>query len=994
MSSKLNYVLDIKMSEVINNFNKLDEKINSVLSKLRDPLKLGVDTKSAENSIENTKGSMDSLEDKTVSITADGEDAIAESEDTKNEIDKVPENKHTMFTGDNNNMLASITGITVALGGIFVAYNKVKSMLGEYITLSNIQEMAERSLVAALKVKGQATEEEIERLKNYASEIQNATTIGDEQSLSLLTLATNMGIASEKRDEALRGSIGLAEAFANAGLSQETAMKGIALAYEGNFTQLQRYIPALQSAKSETDKMAILQKAMADGFEMAKDKAKTGAGALEQYSNLVGDLKEKVGDVIKAALVPLVGVMSELVTVMNEHPRIFGLVVASLGGLTIAVGTLMIKQIAYNAILAVTAALSGNWIGLAAAAVAGIGAWAVGNQILASSQKGVNSEVQTGNEKLASYIESLKELNTESLNAEKNSNLEEIQRLNKEIEEAIEERKRMKEDNTQDRFIPSKNAEIRELIAQRDAIIANNQEVENQLELHFEEERRLQEDYYQWQKEQADLAKLNEVKRLEVEIENAKKKHDAIVVIDQATLEEKQALYKEIQALEENLNTVKNTKGGVDNSAEEARLTQKLALEKQYSDAATAIAFEKDKQRLEAERDAEIRRAENTYNAEEKIAGIRSDYNDKIIKLIEDRIEKERQAEIERANSLITSEEDNRETLKNINDTYDQKRLEAVRAHNLELAQEANKRYAEERRLTQDAWEFEQTQLAQDDPIQARYNMQIKAVDNFFERKRESLLKAGYTEEQITEAHNEAIKKIEEQAYNARVSNNMAALAQMGKNLASTGKVGFEISKAINIAQVAMETPAAAFAAYRSLAGIPIIGPALGAAAFAAAIAQGAMSIKQITKSKPPKAEKGGLTGLLAGPAHSAGGILINAEGEEYITRKQRVRELGVKVMDFINNGPIDLVRNALGVFEASTALPPTPSFAYATGGSVQGNNLMDTLIEKVEILTAELEQKELIVNNYISANEIVKKADPSVVNEVNERGSKIRSSL
>ncbi|MBI9113220.1 hypothetical protein [Maridesulfovibrio ferrireducens] len=982
MSSKLNYVLDIKMSEVINNFSKLDEKINSVLSKLRDPLKLGVDTKSAENSIEDTKGSMDSLEDKSVSITADGEDAVAESEDTKNEIEKVPDNKHTRFTGDNNNMLASITGITLALGGIVMAYNRVKSMLGEYINLSNIQETAERSLVAALKVKGQATEEEIERLKNYASEIQNLTIIGDEQSLSLLTLATNMGIASEKRDEALRGSIGLAEAFAAAGLSQETAMKGIALAYEGNFTQLQRYIPALQSAQSESDKMAILQKAMADGFEQAKDKTKTGAGALEQFSNLVGDLKEKVGDVIKAALVPLVGLMSELVTVMNEHPRIFGLVVASLGGLAIAVGVLMLKQIAYNALLAITAALSGNWIGLAAAAVVGVGAWAVGNQILASSQDGVNASLGESNKLLGLYIKKWEDSSVASLLSEEIRLFRERRMLQKEISEASDEAWKKELEG-----LLELNKQEQEYITQKI----------NGIEAETAEKQEKNQEYLAWKAQQDELARLEEKERIQAEIELAKKKYEAIQVIDDKTLQEKQALYKEIQALEESLKNSNNTDINGDNSAEEARLAQKLALEKQYSDAATAIAFERANQKLEAEENAEIRRVENTYNAEEKIAGIRSDYNDKIIKLIEDRIEKERQTEIERANSLITSEEDNKETLKNINDTYDQKRLEAVRNHNLELAQEANKRYAEERKQEQDLWEFQQMQLAQDDPLEARYNMQIKAVANFFERKKESLIKAGYTEEQISQAHNEAIKRIEEQAYNARISNNMAALAQMGKNLASTGKVGFEISKAINIAQVAMETPAAAFAAYRSLSGIPLIGPALGAAAFAAAIAQGAMSIKQITKTKPPKAEKGGLTGLLNGPSHANGGTIIEAEGGEYIIRKDRVNFLGIGLLNFLNNARPESVYSVFGNYiraSRKVPTPPSPRFAYASGGSVQGNNLMDTLIEKVEILTSKLEQKELTVNNYISANEVVKKADPSIVNEISERGSKIRSPL
>lgn len=129
MSSKLSYVLEVKMSDLLANFDKLEEKINSVLSKIRDPLKVDVDASGAEEGVEDAKSSIDSVEDKNSILSADGEDAIAESEETKSEIAKVPERKNTKFTDDNSNMLASITGITVALGGFIMAYNRVNLRL-------------------------------------------------------------------------------------------------------------------------------------------------------------------------------------------------------------------------------------------------------------------------------------------------------------------------------------------------------------------------------------------------------------------------------------------------------------------------------------------------------------------------------------------------------------------------------------------------------------------------------------------------------------------------------------------------------------------------------------------------------------------------------------------------------------------------------------------------------------------------------------------------
>lgn len=69
---------------------------------------------------------------------------------------------------------------------------------------------------------------------------------------------------------------------------------------------------------------------------------------------------------------------------------------------------------------------------------------------------------------------------------------------------------------------------------------------------------------------------------------------------------------------------------------------------------------------------------------------------------------------------------------------------------------------------------------------------------------------------------------------------------------------GSNAAKAISIAQTTIDTYQSATAAYKSLAGIPVVGPALGIAAAAAAIAAGIANVNKIVSTKVPKMSTGG----------------------------------------------------------------------------------------------------------------------------------------
>jgi len=97
-------------------------------------------------------------------------------------------------------------------------------------------------------------------------------------------------------------------------------------------------------------------------------------------------------------------------------------------------------------------------------------------------------------------------------------------------------------------------------------------------------------------------------------------------------------------------------------------------------------------------------------------------------------------------------------------------------------------------------------------------------------------------------------------------------LGDLSKLQNSESKKMFKIGKAAALAQVAIDTPKAAMSAYSSLAGIPIVGPALGAVAAAAAIAAGVSNAQRISSQSFGGGGSGG------GSVPSTSGIQAGAQ--------------------------------------------------------------------------------------------------------------------
>jgi hypothetical protein len=275
------------------------------------------------------------------------------------------------------------------------------------------------------------------------------------------------------------------------------------------------------------------------------------------------------------------------------------------------------------------------------------------------------------------------------------------------------------------------------------------------------------------------------------------------------------------------------------------------------------------------------------------------------------------------------------------------------------------------------------------------YGKQLLEVDKYYEKMKAKLLEAGLTEVEIERQKQDTLATLRTN-YQLQVSSGISKI--FGDIAAAQDKDterGFKLWKASAIAQGYVDTFSAAIGAYKSMVGIPVVGPGLAVAAAAAAMAAGIANIAKISSTKFEKKATGG---LLTGPSHAQGGILIEAEGEEYITAKDRVKALGRNLFDFLNFAPLDQVKLAF----ASMPVPsvPIPSYlgeSYAAGGAISKSGSMNTLIDLIAALKDEivsLRQTVMDSKPIIEVNVDPLSNDPVKVSEIADTGKMIRSEI
>ena len=432
MSSNLTLSLELNIKPLSDKLKEVQEIIKDAVNKATgNKIELTIDSGKIESGIETAKSSMDELEDTTLEIDADGSNALNEAAEVDNAIDQIPDDKNIEIKATGaNDILTDIAKLGLGFQGLKALIAEIGKFFGEFFSLSNKQEDAVTSLEASLRNTGLEVEENSSRLRSYASEIQNVTRYGDELILSGTALAQNIGrFSAEELPKVQKAAVGLAATYK---MDLNTAFQLIGRASKGQTQMLTRYGIVLDSTKSKEEQFAEIMEIGAKNFRIAEDEANNGSGALEQYANLIGDLKEKIGDALKLAILPLVKGLSSALKTIQKYPALISAVVASLVVFGTYITILKAKQILLNTALAIGQTLLGNWKAVLASVAVGAGVYAAQTLLMKENQDSLNMS----NQEAVDLLKEKGELEKKSLSEQfslKQDRLEDIYIQEKEL---------------------------------------------------------------------------------------------------------------------------------------------------------------------------------------------------------------------------------------------------------------------------------------------------------------------------------------------------------------------------------------------------------------------------------------------------------------------------------------------------------------------------------------------------------------------------------
>ena len=210
--------------------------------------------------------------------------------------------------------MSSLAKKALMAGGAFFAAQGIVRGMKAAVDAAGIQEQAEKKLETAL---GHTNK----KLLEQASAFQKQSKHGDETIISMMALASNMGIAEDKLSETTQMAIGLSEAL---GVDMNMAMKAAAGAIQGDTNMLTRYIPELKMTKDATEKLSIVQRAANKGFKQSEADTKTMAGAVNQAKMALGDMGEVLGGIFAPLVTKGAGAMQIFAEEMGKAFKFIG----------------------------------------------------------------------------------------------------------------------------------------------------------------------------------------------------------------------------------------------------------------------------------------------------------------------------------------------------------------------------------------------------------------------------------------------------------------------------------------------------------------------------------------------------------------------------------------------------------------------------------------------------------------------------------------------
>jgi myosin heavy subunit len=198
-------------------------------------------------------------------------------------------------------MAAAVGAAVVALKALFGAFK-------ESIDLFDKQERAEVSLRVALGGTSRA-------LLDQASAMQQLTRFGDETIIQGQAFLAQMGLTEEQILKLTPAILDMAQAQ---GMDVNSAFQLVAKSAGSSTNALSRYGIEINGVVGSAERVDNTFAALNEKFEGQAEAALAGAGKLTQLSNVFGDLKESIGEVVIDALEPFIDKTISVIKLIDD----------------------------------------------------------------------------------------------------------------------------------------------------------------------------------------------------------------------------------------------------------------------------------------------------------------------------------------------------------------------------------------------------------------------------------------------------------------------------------------------------------------------------------------------------------------------------------------------------------------------------------------------------------------------------------------------------
>ena len=183
--------------------------------------------------------------------------------------------------------------VAVAAAAAFAA---LTAGIIKFVGAANKEELAIRKLEGALRSTGQFTREYSAELQKLASDLQDVTAFGNETILTVIQQLAAFGASRDTITALTKATLDLA---AGMGVDLKAAALLMGKAVAGEFGTLSRYGILVDANASKSEKLAQTIEQVNRKFGgQARIAAEAAGGRLQQISNVLGDVFERLGEII------------------------------------------------------------------------------------------------------------------------------------------------------------------------------------------------------------------------------------------------------------------------------------------------------------------------------------------------------------------------------------------------------------------------------------------------------------------------------------------------------------------------------------------------------------------------------------------------------------------------------------------------------------------------------------------------------------------------